>query len=187
MLSGVRDEQGNADAGCLACGGVLRWESIVEGEEERWLGICVCGWMRVFVPARPDLDAVDPLTVFVAGLGAERRPLSPPWVRVFRVSQQEPWLVDWLYCSSSCPACGAGVAFGTRRVPRPGVAADCLLCLACGWVSVEYRRPQQGLVELPAVGTEWLPACPAVQRLRICLFRPWTPASFWTFEAPDGE
>ena len=59
------------------------------------------------------------------------------------------------------------------RLPRPFVLAICTLCLACGHVTAAYLRPSRGMQESPATGGVWAPPCPAVQRLRDCVFRPY--------------
>jgi hypothetical protein len=51
--------------------------------------------------------------------------------------------------------------------------ARCLLCLACGHVSVGYLRAGSRLFELPVEGDVWTPPCPAVARLRDALFHPY--------------
>jgi hypothetical protein len=51
--------RGPATAACPACGGLPRWESLVDGEEERWLAVCRCGRMTAFLPAAPGLEPED--------------------------------------------------------------------------------------------------------------------------------
>ena len=84
---------------------------------------------------------------------------------------------------------------GVRRVgglrlsayPRPGTFALCALCVACGAVTVEYARPARGLVEAPITGRAWAPPCPAVQRLRDCLYRPFSQLRVGGYVSPGGD
>lgn len=46
-----------------------------------------------------------------------------------------------------------------------------------------YLRPGQGAQESPAAGSAWAPPCPAVQRLRDCVFRPYALLA----EGEDGK
>jgi hypothetical protein len=62
----------------------------------------------------------------------------------------------------------------TAACPRPGIFAVASLCLSCGRVVATYSKPARGLVEAPVDGREWAPPCPAVQRLRDCLHRPYS-------------
>jgi hypothetical protein len=145
-----------------------------EGQDERWLGLCEeCGWMTTFLPELPDCTPRDPLTAFLLGPGKTTRPQSPPWIRFFRIAGDVPWNVNWLYCPLPCDGCGAHVLFQAQAYPRPQVIARCLLCLACGQVSVEHLRPGTSLHEMPVVGAVWSPPCPAVARLRDAVFRPY--------------
>src|SRR5439155_20799147 len=59
---------------CPSCGGNPRWESLVDGDQERWLAVCRCGRMRVFLPEQPGLEFEDPLRAFLLGPG---RPIFP--------------------------------------------------------------------------------------------------------------
>ena len=61
-----------------------------------------------------------------------------------------------------------------QACPRPGTLALCALCLSCGNATVQYEKPAKGLVEAPITGRDWAPPCPAVQRLRDCLYRPYS-------------
>ena len=159
---------------CPSCGGNPRWESLVDGDQERWLAVCRCGRMRVFLPEQPGLEFEDPLRAFLLGPGRPIFPASPPWVRLFLASVEGPNSVRWRYCRGSCPRCGASASFGLQACPRPNVFAVCVLCLACGNTTVQYSRPSRGLVETPLAGRDWTPPSPAVQRLRDCLQRPYS-------------
>lgn len=80
----------------------------------------------------------------------------------------------WRYSHAACPRCGASASFGLQACPRPSTFAVCTLCIACGHVTAHYSKRQRALVEAPAAGHEWAPPCPAVQRLRDCLHRPYS-------------
>jgi hypothetical protein len=157
---------------CPACGGRARWESLVDGEEERWLAVCRCGRMRAFLPGQPGLEPVDPLRAFLLGLGRPVFPESPPWVRLFLGSVEGPDPARWRFVHEPCRGCGVPVCFGLQACPRPWVFAACALCMACGYVVVGYAA-RGGAVE-SAEGGAWAPPCPAVQRLRDCIHRPYS-------------
>jgi len=165
---------GGPAAACPSCSGQSRWESVLDGEEERWLATCRCGRMRAFLPDQPALDPEDPLRAALLGLGRPIFPPSPPWVRLFLASAEGPNPVRWRYCHGPCPPCGAPACFGMQSCPRPAVFAICTLCLACGHATASYSKPARGLVEASVEGREWAPPCPAVQRLRDCLLRPYS-------------
>ncbi len=166
------DARGPVAAACPVCGGrTPRWESVLEGDEERWLSICRCGRMRAFLPGQPELEPVDPLRAFLLGPGRPVFPAAPPWVRLFLASVEGPDPVRWRFCHGPCLACGASAGFGMQACPRPGTLALSALCLACGNATVEYSKPALGLVEAPLAGRDWAPPCPAVQRLRDCVYR----------------
>ena len=180
---------GPAEAVCPACGGRPRWESLLDGEEERWLGVCRCGRMRAFLPALPGLEPEDPLRAFLAGPGRPVFPESPPWARLFLGSVEGAGAGQVAVRGEPCRGCGARARFGMLAWPRPWVFAACTLCLACGHVTAGYRR-RGGPVE-PAEGAAWQPACPAVQRLRDCVHRPFSLLAVdgWRLrrpEAPEG-
>lgn len=129
--------------------------------------------MRAFLPDRPALEPEDPLAAFLAGLGRVSAPPSPPWIRLFLRSFEGPSPVRWRYCPGACVGCGAAATFGMRACPRPSVLALNTLCLSCGRVSAAYFSASRGMQESPATGGAWTPPCPAVQRLRDCVFRPY--------------
>jgi hypothetical protein len=52
---------------CRSCGGDPRWEWLVDDGEERWLALCHCGRMQVFLPDQPALEPADPLRAFLLG------------------------------------------------------------------------------------------------------------------------
>ena len=138
--------------------------------------------MVAFLPDQPTFSARDPLQTFLLGVGASMRPASPPWIRLFRLAAPVGW-VSWAHEPQPCPACETHVVFHTDGHPRPGVVAECRLCLACGWVGVEYIRPGTSLRETPAVGGNWSPPSPAVARLRQAVLRP-----YWREHWPiDGD
>jgi hypothetical protein len=66
------------------------------------------------------------------------------------------------------------------------VFAACTVCLACGHVTAGYRT-RGGPVE-PAEGAAWRPACPAVQRLRDCVHRPFSLLAVdgWRVRRPEA-
>jgi hypothetical protein len=164
---------GRTDAAvCPACGGQPKWESLHDGEEERWLSVCNCGRMGAFLPEQPSLAPEDPLRTHLLGPGRPIFPASPPWARLFLASVEGPNPVRWRYCHGACGGCGASVSFGMQACPRPNVFAACTVCLGCGRVMAQYSKPARGLVEAPAEGSAWAPPCPAVQRLRDCVLRP---------------
>jgi hypothetical protein len=164
--------RGPRKAMCPVCGGRPRWESLVEGEEERWLGVCRCGRLRAFLPSLPGLEPEDPLRAFLAGPGRPVFAGSPPWARLFLGSVEGAEPVRWRFVGERCRGCGSLARFGMLACPRPWVFAACTLCLACGYVTAGYSR-HGGPVE-PAEGAAWFPACPAVQRLRDCVHRPFS-------------
>ena len=165
---------GGPAAACPSCGGQPSWESVLDGEEERWLATCRCGRMRAFLPEQPALDPEDPVRAFLLGPGRPTFPPSPPWIRLFLASVEGRDAVRWRYCHGPCRGCGASASFGMQSCPRPAVFAICTLCVACGHVTASYSNPARGLVEAPVEGREWAPPCPAVQRLRDCLLRPYS-------------
>ena len=177
--------RGPAAASCPACGRSPRWESLLDGDEERWLAVCRCGRMRAFLPEQPDLDPEDPLRAFLLGPGRPIYPPSPPWIRLFLASLEGANPVRWRYCHGACPHCGAAASFGLQACPRPGVFAVASVCLSCGRVAATYSKPARGLMEAQVDGREWAPPCPAVQRLRDCLHRPYSllRADGWCVEA----
>ena len=179
--------RGPAAPACPACGGNPRWEPLVDGEEERWLAVCRCGRMRTFLPEQPDLDPDDPLRAFLLGPGRPIFPPTPPWIRLFLASLEGPNPVRWRFCHGACPHCGASASFGLQACPRPNVFAVASVCLSCGRVTATYSKPARGLVESPVDGREWTPPCPAVQRLRDCLHRPYSllRADGWRVSAWD--
>ena len=187
--TGLRDQTSGdgAAAACPSCGGHPRWESLLGGEEERWLAVCRCGRMRAFLPEQPALDPEDPLRTYLLGPGRPIFAASPPWVRLFLASVEGPDPVRWRYCHGACPRCGAAASLGLQACPRPAVFAICTLCLACGHATAQYSKPARGLVEAPAEGSEWAPPCPAVQRLRDCVYRPYSVlrAGGWRGRARD--
>lgn len=82
------DVQGEAE--CPSCGGSARWESVLDGDEERWLAVCACGRMRAFLPELPALEPEDPLRAFLLGPGRPVFPAAPPWIRLFLASVEGP-------------------------------------------------------------------------------------------------
>lgn len=168
---------------CASCGGRPQWESLIEGDAERWLSVCRCGRMQAFLSDAPGLQPEDPLTAFLVGLGRNILPTSPPWIRCFLRSVEAPNAIRWRYCPGPCPSCHASVSFGLRACPRPNVLAMCTLCLACGYATAAYLQPSRGMSEVPTTGSIWTPPCPVVQRLRDCIFRPYATLT----EGEDGN
>jgi len=158
---------------CQRCAGALVWEKLDEGLEERWLGMCEgCDWLVGFLPDQPGCVPRDPLRVFLVGTNCEARSEAPPWIRLFRACSAAPWNVEWLHAPGSCVTCGTQVTFAARTWTRPGVIADCLLCLACGRSTVEHLRPGRPVRETPVVGACWTPPDIGIARLRAAVFRP---------------
>lgn len=159
---------------CGNCGSRTdwEWESLVdESGEERWLSICSCGQMAAFLPDQPHVQPKDPLRAYLRGL---ERPIfseTPPWVRLFLQTVQQPNPIRWRYVWQGCLRCKASIRLGMQAYPRVNVSAACTLCLSCGYVTASYTLPQP-VTESVFRGSEWSPACPAVQRLRDCALRP---------------
>jgi hypothetical protein len=164
-----RTEPSNA---CRSCDGSPRWESVVDGWGERWLATCTCGRVDTFFPDRrhPEQQPSDPLTLFLQGHLRARRPATPAWVRLYLTSVQEPWSVRWRHDSTGCALCDSNTTFGLLAWPRPFTAAVCTVCLNCGYTTASYSNPSAGTEEATLDGTAWAPACPAVKRLRECIF-----------------
>jgi hypothetical protein len=110
-------DHGPAAGACPSCGGQLRWESVLDGDEERWLVICRCGRMRAFLPEQPTLVPEDPLRAFLIGSGRSIFPPTSPWVRVFVASVEAPNPVRWRYCHGACGGCGASASFRLQACP----------------------------------------------------------------------
>ena len=159
---------------CSSCGGQPQWEQVDDEFGERWLSVCRCGRMQAFLPDQPGLEVDDPLAVFLGGANRVPWPASPPWIRLFVFSQRE-LLTNWCYHPSACGACATPTLFWLQACPRPFWLATCSLCLACGRVTSQYSQPWKNQGELALTGTAWTPPCPAVQRLRDCVLRPYAP------------
>ncbi len=157
-------------AGCRSCGRPAKWESITDHLGELWLAVCGCGRLDLFLPDYPQFDTDDPLGVYLNGPGRHILPATPPWIRLFQRSVEEPICANWRYLPDPCVACAASVIFGTQAWPHPGVNGRYLLCLNCGQVTVNYTNIWQNRSETTS-GAEWAPPCPAVQRLRGCVYR----------------
>lgn len=162
-----------SDRRCRSCGGLPRWESIADAWGERWLGLCGCGGVQSFFPDRrhPEAQPAEPLTMFLQGHRAPRRPANPPWIRLFLHSLQPPYSITWRYDHRPCASCQAHATFGLLAWPQDWVSAICTLCLNCGWTETTYTNHQQGAQANCVDGDAWTPPCPAVQRLRTCVYR----------------
>ncbi len=161
---------GPAMTACESCGRHPRWETLVDGDEERWFAACRCGRMQAFLPDAPELQPEDPLGAFLAGPGRALAPASPPWIRLFLRSLEEPNPTRWTYCPGPCPGCQAAAKFGFRACPRPFVLAMCTLCLSCGLATAAYLRPSRGMQESPGDGQRLgatVPGGPAPAGLRL--------------------
>lgn len=158
---------------CASCGALPMWESLTDGWGERWLAVCDCGRLDAFFPDRrhPDQLVDDPLALFLQGHLRPPLPATPAWQRLFLRSVSPPAPLRWRHNPVTCPDCEQIVSFGFQAWPTPETHAVCLLCLACGYVSVSYQ-PFRGGPTTILDGNAWAPACPAVQRLRECVFRP---------------
>jgi hypothetical protein len=172
LEAGERDNPSSATR-CLSCGGLPSWESTFDDWGERWLASCACGRIEAFFPDRrhPDQQPSDPLTLFLQGHLRPRRPATPPWVRLFLNSVQEPYSVRWRHGFKPCQECELPTTFGMLAWPRPYTAAICSVCINCGHVTASYSNPAAGTQEPMLDGTSWTPASPAVQRLRECVYR----------------
>ena len=154
-------------------GAVRAWESIADAMGERWLSVCRCGRIDAFLADQPGMQPDDPLAAYLLGSLPRPRAATPPWLRCFLRSIEGPWSVRWRYLHQRCPGCKTKVVFEFLACPRAYVLATCSLCLACGHTTAEYNRPWHGLTETSVGGSAWTPPCPAVQRLRDCIFRPY--------------
>lgn len=164
------DEMSVAAPVVCDCGGQVRWEAIVEGFCERWLGTCECGVMRAFLPDQPDCVPDDPLRSFLAGPEVTELPGErPPWVRLILMSGQEPFCMEWTHLRGVCASCQSQTRFAGRRTDAPRAAGQppIIVCLGCGLATVpnKMRGPARFLT-----GDEWTPPCPAVKRLRRIAF-----------------
>jgi hypothetical protein len=160
-------------ARCPQCGELPTWESISDAYGERWLSTCRCGHMQAFLPDQPHAQPEDALAAFLLGAGREVAPVTPPWIRLFMRSLKPPWNAQWRYSPATCAACAERVSFVLQVSPRPNWFGTVTLCIGCGRVTTEYSRPSENLHELAVSGSRWAPPCPAVQRLRDCVFRPY--------------
>ena len=140
---------------------------------ERWLSVCRCGRIDTFFADQPGMQPDDPLAAFLLGSMPRAQAPTPVWVRCFLRSVEEPWNIRWRYRHEHCQSCRTRVVFEFLACPRAYVLATCSLCLACGHTTAEYNRPWHGLTETSVGGSAWTPPCPAVQRLRDCIFRPY--------------
>jgi hypothetical protein len=104
----------------------------------------------------------DPLRAFLSD--SEHKPASPPWIRLFRLSQSQPVPLAWKYQGDVCGECGATVTMATKR-HLPQSIRSFWLCLNCGNTSSQDTGQ-------PAVtGTDWSPPALAVKQLRRAAFR----------------
>jgi hypothetical protein len=145
------------------CGtSTVRWESRLARNGERWLGTCrECGAMGALIPSSSELIIDNALTAYLAD--GPSRPVTPPWLRLFRFSQEEPWALVWRHHPYECRACHTNVVMTAERLLR-NTHRTFLLCLNCGHTSSqEPRRP-------PITGGSWAPACLAVKQLRRAAF-----------------
>jgi len=139
---------------------------------ERWLSVCRCGRIDAFFADQPEAQPDDPLAAYLLGSLPRAQAPTPVWVRCFLRSVEEPWSIRWRYRHEPCDRCATRVVFEFLACPREYVLATCSLCLACGHATAEYAKPWHGLTETSVGGSAWTPACPAVQRVRDCIFRP---------------
>ncbi len=157
---------------CESCGGLPRWESITDDAwGERWLAVCPCGRIDTFFPDRrhPDQQPNDPLLLFLQGHARPPRPATPPWVRFFLNSLKREHPVEWVHDPGRCPQCEAATVFDLLTWVRVNTVGQCQLCLNCGYVCTWFANPVHGHRPPPLDGTAWMPACPAVSRLRECV------------------
>ncbi len=101
------------------------------------------------------------LTAYLAD--EDLRPVTPPWLRLFKLSQEEPWPMDWRHYPYECRQCHANVVMTAER-RLPATTRTFLLCLNCGHTSSQERRRP------PITGSEWAPPCIAVKQLRRAVF-----------------
>ncbi len=155
---------------CESCGGSPRWERISDHWGERWLGVCACGRIDSFFPDRRRREGpADPLTLFLQGHLAPRRPATPAWVRLFLHSLQGETPTLWRHGFDPCEACSARTVFGLLAWPQPHLAGLCTVCINCGYTVSAYSNPAVKGSEEVLIGSTWAPACPAVKRLRECV------------------
>src|SRR6266536_2626136 len=99
---------------CAQCGELPEWESIADAYEERWLAVCRCGRMQTFLPDQPAAEPKDPLAAFLLGAGRDIPSPTPPWIRLFMRSLEQPWNTRWRYSPEPCSACAERVCFGVQ-------------------------------------------------------------------------
>jgi len=152
---------------CTCEADVVRWESRSTRAGERWLGTCLeCGAMTALVPGVDEPNTTDPLTAFLAD--GPPKAVTPPWLRLFKLSGKVVFPFDWEHQSDTCSGCGAKVVMTvTRQLQHTRRSFD--LCLNCGRTS---SRDTDGL---RMVGETWTPPCPAVKQLRRATFGPSLP------------
>jgi hypothetical protein len=158
---------------CSGCGGCPKWESQTDWLGERWLSVCRCGRMQAFLPEAPAAEWDDPLAIYLHGSKHVSSP-APPWIRLFLHSLRHE-STPWRYHADVCLSCANNVVFSLQACPRPSWSATCTLCLSCGRATSEYSQPWRHHSELATSGDAWTPPCPAVQRLRDCILRPFLP------------
>lgn len=142
-----------------SCGGLITWEFTTDGEE-RWLGVCDCGSISLFLPDRPHEAVDDPLAFYLLGY-SELPEQRPPWVRLIHTSREYPFLVEWRHLAGSCEACGCHTVLVGQGYPHE---PTCTICLACGFASLTYRHRR-------LIGTDWSPPCPVIARIRRLAFQ----------------
>ena len=148
-----------APARSCSCGGRIEWEFTRSGEE-RWLGLCGCGAIVLFLPDRPDEVVPDPLSLYLLG-HSELPEQRPPWVRLVHTSRGFPFLFRWTHPPASCEACGCHTVLAGQGYPHE---PTCAICLACGFASLTYPCGR-------LTGTDWSPPCPVIARIRRLAFQ----------------
>ena len=117
--------------------------------------------MGALIPSSTKLITDKALTAYLAD--DSPKPVTPPWLRLFRFSQDEPWSWEWRHHPNECRACHTNVVMTAERRLHH-IHRTFLLCLNCGYTSSqEPRRP-------PLTGSSWAPACLAVKQLRRAAF-----------------
>ena len=119
--------RGPAVASCPACGRNPRWEPLQDGEEERWLALCRCGRMRVFLPEQPALDPEDPVRAFLVGVGWLEQPGRPSRARPWPPLGRFPKLMSGRLVSNPPKV--------IRRAPAPRPAPESVIAATSGHVT----------------------------------------------------
>jgi hypothetical protein len=154
---------------CAHCGGHFKWESPRNSDEEAWIGVCDCGGLQTYL-SEPE-ETQGGLRRALLG-DTEVQGESPPWIRLYRSSLALK--VIWRYASGrTCEQCQQRTLFTTIRHPIDTVETHATLCLSCGLVHTYTVRAGRVGAPRRLSGSQWIPACIAVQNLRNVIYRDW--------------